>query len=506
MKKTINTYLGTLASCLCVLATNSHALGNDNDSIDNLPSTALQWQAVVKQDIHYAYQQSATNHPGMLDSHNPGFAQLLENARQQALVLVEKVKDASGYEATIARFNTVLQDGHAGAVAVLPKSVRQPRRWPGFSVVWRGDGLKVYYSEHDKVTKGDKVISCNDTPIKPLMRNTLFKFHGQVEQPGHWWNQGWRLLIDDGNPFLPPLKTCNFVQSSGVAYSLQLQWVERPDSVNQHLVNAYNGDKLEVGLHWPVEDIAWIAMPTFAPNETEKSNYQQLFADLARQREQLLTATAVVLDLRHNQGGSSFWSLKIAEQLWGQQIVNYRKDKHDEKTQVWWRASKDNTQYVESLVTVLRDQPEMHEMVKAMSAGMRASLEAGKAFYVEHKPQAKNASKQLAESDFRNKAIVIVPGQCGSACLDAIDTFKLFSNTVLFGAPSSSDSTYMEVRLVDTPSGLSKIIIPNKVYVDRARGNGDFYQPDIPFNEVEWTTEALLEGIKKVAGSEGVSE
>lgn len=92
-----------------------------------------------------------------------------------------------------------------------------------------------------------------------------------------------------------------------------------------------------------------------------------------------------------------------------------------------------------------------------------------------------------------------MPGQCGSACLGAVDTFKLFSNTVLFGAPSSSDSTYMDVRLADTPSGLSKVIIPNKVYVNRARGNGDFYQPDIPFNEVEWTTEAILEGIKKVA-------
>ncbi|MGO2130177.1 MAG: S41 family peptidase, partial [Pseudoalteromonas prydzensis] len=86
----------------------------------------------------------------------------------------------------------------------------------------------------------------------------------------------------------------------------------------------------------------------------------------------------------------------------------------------------------------------------------------------------------------------------GSACLDAVDTFKLFANTVLFGAPSSSDSTYMEVRLVDTPSGLSKVIIPNKVYVNRPRDKGYFYQPDIPYNGLEWTTEALLTHIQSI--------
>lgn len=93
---------------------------------------------------------------------------------------------------------------------------------------------------------------------------------------------------------------------------------------------------------------------------------------------------------------------------------------------------------------------------------------------------------------------MIVPGQCGSACLDAVDTFKLFSNTALFGAPSSSDSTYMEVRLIDTPSGLSKVIIPNKVYVDRPREKGFYYQPDIPYYGLEWTTEALLKQVNSL--------
>ena len=498
MNKAVNLYLPLLVSGIALVTASVSVQADSSHPVKHFPKTATQWKATTQKDIEAAYQQSVDNHPGMFDSDNPGFPQLLFNAKQHALMLADQVENAQGYAAAIARFNSVLQDGHAGAVALLPDDVKLPRRWPGFSAVWRGDGLKVYYSEHDKVTKGDKIVRCNNTPIEPLMRDTLFKFYGEVDQPGHWWNQGWRLLVDDGNPFLTPFKSCDFVKVSGATYSVRLEWSERPKNVRQHLVNAYNGDELEVGLHWATQEIAWIAMPSFSPNEEQKARYRQLFTDLAEQREQLLTAKAVILDLRHNQGGSTYWSMKIAEQLWGPQHVTSRREQLAKNTRVWWRASKDNTQYLESLKTKVQDQPEVFAIVKQVSAGMQTALDMGEPFYIEKKPATTPVLDEISESDFNTKAIVIVPGQCASACLDAIDTFKLFSNTVLFGAPSSADSTYMDVRFVDTPSGLSKVIIPNKVYVNRARGKGDFYWPDIPYHGVDWTTEVLLEHIERV--------
>jgi len=75
---------------------------------------------------------------------------------------------------------------------------------------------------------------------------------------------------------------------------------------------------------------------------------------------------------------------------------------------------------------------------------------------------------------FTRPLYVIVPGNCASACLDAIDYFKLFPNTKLVGAPSSADSTYMEVRLVVLPGGLGRVVVPTKLYVNRPRGNGVF--------------------------------
>jgi hypothetical protein len=78
---------------------------------------------------------------------------------------------------------------------------------------------------------------------------------------------------------------------------------------------------------------------------------------------------------------------------------------------------------------------------------------------------------------------VIVPGQCASAYLDAIDYFKRFQYTKLIGAPSSADSTYMEVRNPKLPSGMAYAIIPMKMVIDRPRGNGVYYQPGIEIRD-----------------------
>jgi len=170
---------------------------------------------------------------------------------------------------------------------------------------------------------------------------------------------------------------------------------------------------------------------------------------------------------------------------------------YSQNSRVWWRASKDNTNYVKSLIDVVKDQPEVHELIKEIAAGMAQSLEKNKPFYIEEKQSKSNLSESTVPvSDFKTPVVVIVPPQCASACLDAIDVFKQFTNTQLFGAPSSADSLYMDVRLAELPSGLGKVIIPNKVYVNRARGKGDYYKPDIAYNDIDWTTDKLLEKIK----------
>ena len=141
-------------------------------------------------------------------------------------------------------------------------------------------------------------------------------------------------------PFLSPLESCTFEKADGSTYSLKLNWTVRPDDVTEKLKNAYNGDKLPIELNWPLENIAWISMPTYAPN-IAASDYQAMLSAIEQQHSKLMQAKAVVLDLRHNQGGSSMWRSKCPQHL-GQEQFKYGAISH-KNTQVWWRTSKGNT-------------------------------------------------------------------------------------------------------------------------------------------------------------------
>ena len=96
---------------------------------------------------------------------------------------------------------------------------------------------------------------------------------------------------------------------------------------------------------------------------------------------------------------------------------------------------------------------------------------------------------------------VIVPGQCASACLDAIDVFKLFPAVKLVGAPSSADSAYLEVRTKMLPPGFAEVIIPNKMYVGRSRPTEGFYRPDLALADPDWSTANFLSMIERDAST-----
>lgn len=110
---------------------------------------------------------------------------------------------------------------------------------------------------------------------------------------------------------------------------------------------------------------------------------------------------------------------------------------------------------------------------------------------------APQADQPVDPAPFTRPVYVIVPGNCASACLDAVDVFKLFPNTRLLGAPSSADSTYMEVRNEKLPGGLARVLVPTKLYVNRPRGNGEFYRPDIPVTALQWTRANFLDAIER---------
>src|SRR3954453_22244986 len=109
---------------------------------------------------------------------------------------------------------------------------------------------------------------------------------------------------------------------------------------------------------------------------------------------------------------------------------------------------------------------------------MKSSLARGKPFFVEGGDEAPSLSP-TATTDLTTPVYVITPGGCASACLDAVDIFKRFSNAKLIGAPTSADSSYLEVRVADLPSGQAQVTVPLKIWVHRPRAPGQVYTPNI---------------------------
>ena len=487
-------------------------LADTTPTLQNLPNTPEQWRAAVVRDIDAGYRITLDNHPGAIDPHNPGFLPNLRAAREHGLKLAEGVSSAPGYAAAIQGFNVRIRDGHAGMGSRVDTSGDE--RWPGFVAVWRGDGMVVYASEAGGPQAGSRIVSCDGKTDQQLLRDNLFSFMGRVDEGGQWWSMSRRVFIDQGNPFVSLPQRCVF-QHEGAQSELALAWRPVTAQTAQWRKEAYNGDVLPVGLTEPAPKLFWAAMPTFDPKENDRKAYRAMYAQVAQQRQRMLEADAVVIDLRDNQGGSSTWSKDFASALWGQGRVERRMAAYFARTETWYRVSPGNLAHFDALTERSRreNEKETADWANAISVQLRAAMARGDAFYVygdaaataaaakvdgaRPNPRADQAGDPPA---FTRPVYVIVPGQCASACLDALDVFKQFSNTRLIGAPSSADSTYMEVRLETVPSGLATVIVPTKVYVNRPRGNGVGYQADIVVRDVSWSTAEFRRVVQRDLG------
>lgn len=462
----------------------------------DLPQTPEQWQRAASADIDAAYQITLDNHPGTYDPSNPGFAARLGEARKAGLQLAAQVRDGAGYQAALMRFNTVIHDGHAGVAFTMPPAVEW--RWPGFVAAWRGDSMYVYATVPGGPPAGSRIEGCDGEAVTTLVQTNVFAFQGRSDEPGSWWSEAPDVFVDKGNPFIKRPQVCAFALD-GKQFAMTLAWSQYTNEMLLWRQQSYNGTTLPVGLTEPRPRLYWAAMPEFQPDEAQRTAYRTMSAELRAHPQRYQQADAVVIDLRGNHGGSSLWSLDFAGALWGDADIARRDQQRTGKQQVWWRTSPGNVAHVRWMVAFLKEQgnAELAEGINALANVMQEALERGDKFYVSSSgPPAADTATVAAPTAFNRPVYVIVPGQCASACLDALDYFTMFPNTKLIGAPSSADSNYMEVRYQSLVSGAAKVVIPNKVYVGRPRAAGQFYTPQIVVRDLEWSTDTFLKVIQ----------
>jgi hypothetical protein len=462
-----------------------------------LPANPAAWRAAAEADIDAAVQVTRENHPGAYDPANPAFLPRLEDARRHGLALAAQVRDAAGYLAAVQGFNTRIGDGHAGMRVMLDAAALPPDRWPGFVTVWRGDALYVFAARAGGPPPGSRLLGCDGRQGEALVRENVFGFEGRVREPGQWWALAPRLFLDRHNPFIALPRHCRF-EKEGASFEHTLDWRPLDAEGRRSMEEGEYGDVHPVGVTAPRPGLAWVAMPTFHPDEAERAAYRAMTRDAADNRARWLALDAVVIDLRSNGGGNSTWSQDFARALWGKERVARALAAFSGQGEVWWRASPANTDYMFWMAGELekQGQPDVAAWARGNAEGMRAALGRGERFHVQKADEPAAVGAPDTTPAFTRPVYVIVPGDCASSCLDALDAFTRFPNTTLVGAPSSADSTYMEVRRHPLASGLARVMVPNKMYVKRGRANGQFYPAAIEVRDLAWSSAAILKTVE----------
>jgi hypothetical protein len=470
------------------------------------PPSPDQWKAFARQDVQAAYDVYKEQHPGMLDPANPGFPALLERARADGLEAADQADSYGTYSAALSIFSAVLNDGHAQAFALpLPPgeaSQLPPVRaeWPGFLPVWRKGALVARdVGPTSPVPMGTRILACNGMPIREFV---AMRLRGQLRprEEGQFWSRSPRAFYASPTS-TTRARSCLFRTPDGAEREVQIPWSPAPPNWNQIFRMAIMGDRMPIGLTEPQPGIFHIALPDFQPDDEGRAAYRSLFEQLRSRFQELSRARAVILDLRHNNGGSSSWSRQVAEHLWGEKEVGEARSQYFAGTEVWWRPIEANISAMKEYAAQARQRGDIQDADSRdrFIAQLEADRAKGANFTVEKVGTLPLTARETRprRSRLRAPVYVVTPGDCASACADALDVFTRFEAVKLIGAPSSGDSTYMDIRLQDLPSGRGRLVVPMKVWVHRPRGNGQVYEPHITMEGPDWTTAAFVAAVER---------
>lgn len=451
------------------------------------------WRRAAMKDIRAADLVFQQNHPGWLDPRNGGFRAQLFRARANGLAKARLARSYAGYAEALGAFSAALNDGHA-RLAPIPQKRVSHINWPGFITAWRGNGLFVQRGNPPPgVAIGDRIVSCDGMRIRQMIASRLTSQGMRLKQPGHWWARSPQAFVDMPAMGSSHPRTCIFAGAKK-AHPARLDWRRAPADIVEQLRAAANGERTAIGLTEARAGLFLIGLSDFNPDAAGDAAYEKLFKEIASDHSRLLRARAIILDLRWNDGGSSDWALKTAELLWGKDAVARRLNDYRRSVQIWWRASADNVKYLQGLA----GSSDASDAADATLLAQKVAAARGthRPFYIE---SAFDPALSLlsANTDLDTKVYVIVPGGCASACLDAVDTFKLFANVKLIGAPSAGDSLYVDARPQDLPSGKGRAIVPLKIWMNRPRRSGEVYLPDIEVDDLDWSIQEFLDAVEK---------
>jgi hypothetical protein len=435
------------------------------------------WGEVLTRDARALHQTYAENHPGAVDSKNPGFRKVLDAGLARA---EERAKAANSYGAywwALREYVAGFNDGHV-SIETTPAAPEMRLGWPGF-LTREVDGRHVVATRSQQQSLpeiGSELVGCDGIGATQLAADLVGRFRGRWELSSQHDAHAWRLFLDADNPYVSRPKRCDFSDGQRQR-TYDLSWT--PIAKDRL---AQEADKVVVLFRAPTEMRQfgdrgiWISIGSFSgdlASEQGKAT-SALVNDLERNRARLASAELVILDVRGNGGGSSRWGNEIAALIWGKKVATAAKP---QSAGIDWRASKANIEAVEAYSrapgTSFFARIFMGQVVK----GMKAALAAGQPLWREKAaPPSASPPPSAPAGKALRRVYILADGGCASACLDAMDVWTR-AGAIPIGKETAADSLYMEIRPQALPSGLAVISVPMKVYRGRPRGLNVTYKP-----------------------------
>ena len=462
------------------------------------PTTAYAWQALTRADLAAMDKTIRENTPIAFDTETPALKNWLSAGFVAANARANLVTNEQGWFYTLAAFANGFGDPH---LSVNPIGELPAARWPGFVVSAVDDKAVVVLrdeADSDALPLGIKIIRCEATPLKTLVDTRVFPFVLNPQMPSDKRRAITRLFLDRQNPFAPAVTDCDVETPDGKKAVIKLNWREIPtNAVAQRawfaaFQNASIGTTPDFGVSEPAAGVTWISVPTFQSGSQTAPKLEALIADVEKRANNMRESRAIVIDTRGNGGGNSAWARKLAEAIFGKEILKKYAPPMPESG-VDWRASEANIAYWKAWETQMSREfgpfSESRLFAQHVATSMENARDEGKAFYRQGADKtstiggltAKRPARNLA-SPFKAEVYFLSNGSCGSSCLNFADTVLFIPGIKLIGQATSADGLLMDVRQETLPSGMARLTIPQKIARGGARGNMEFYPVDIQYD------------------------
>lgn len=443
------------------------------------------WSATLEQDARALHAIVIDSHPGVHDALNPQFRARVDAGLAQALERARATTDAGGYWWAMRAFAASFQDGHL-AIALKPQG-GLPVRWPGFLTAYRGDDQVVADRDDqdaDAPPLGARLVDCDGTPAQALAERRVGEYRGRWFLEAQRASNGDWMFMNANNPWAPEMRECRF-QVGGQTRAYALNW--RPIAATElgpRRMRVQQRAAPDFGLTRLDDGGVWIATPSFDgdPNGSSHRALTALIEQMQTDQPALRAAPYVVLDVRGNGGGSSHWSRNMARVLWGEDWMADHALPPIES--IDWRASDDNLAAIQGYLdewTAANEDEARINWAREIVDGMTAARAAGEPFWRDMNTPRTPREGPAAAQRMAGRVYVLTDSFCASACLDAVDLWKAMG-AIQIGRETSADTVYMDVRTTDLPSGVTRLVLPMKVWRGRARGNNEPQRPAHPYN------------------------